>query len=303
MQRNRDLKIGLPFLLFGWLLHVIGPYGRKALSFLLAFIWFYVLRIRRSVAWKNTLIAFPHWSDLFRRRNLFLSFRVQINQLFDFLMIPFLKDDWFQSEIRFHGRDHLIEAQKKGRGILFLGTHMGSGELAMSFLARNGVPLVLIGKHLKNEYLNQTVYGLRQKGGLAFLPPHAPDNAQNILRYLKENKALIFVMDQHSYPPFGINSTFFGQHVYTGKGLALFSLKTKAPVLPLYTYYDQNWTRHVVVGPEVPMTLCGTKEENLHTLTEQFNRILEQNITQHPSQWLWLHRRWKTLQPPSSKKP
>ena len=32
-------------------------------------------------------------------------------------------------------------------------------------------------------------------------------------------------------------------------------------------------------------------------MTERYTNFLEEAIRAHPEQWIWMHRRWKTLPP------
>jgi KDO2-lipid IV(A) lauroyltransferase len=99
--------------------------------------------------------------------------------------------------------------------------------------------------------------------------------------------------------PYGIETTFFGRKTGTAYGLALFALKTKAPVLPLYTYRDEKFRTHLVFGEEIklrePQNTSTAQDRDLQILqmTQEYNTVIERIVTEHPDQWMWVHRRWK----------
>jgi KDO2-lipid IV(A) lauroyltransferase len=39
------------------------------------------------------------------------------------------------------------------------------------------------------------------------------------------------------------------------------------------------------------------REEDVQTITQRQNDIIETMIRRHPDHWLWMHRRWKTEYP------
>jgi KDO2-lipid IV(A) lauroyltransferase len=71
-------------------------------------------------------------------------------------------------------------------------------------------------------------------------------------------------------------------------------MKTRAPVLPMYTYRDAQGRIHVVCEPEIPMEVQTDRDLQIHRMTQKYNDKIEEIIRRHPEQWMWVHRRWKT---------
>ena len=73
-----------------------------------------------------------------------------------------------------------------------------------------------------------------------------------ILKSLKKNEAVVFVMDQFMGPPIGVRTTFFGHETGSAMGLAVMAQRSKVPVVPVYTYRDDNGDTHIILEPPIP---------------------------------------------------
>jgi KDO2-lipid IV(A) lauroyltransferase len=45
-----------------------------------------------------------------------------------------------------------------------------------------------------------------------------------------------------------------------------------------------------------PITPTGFRDIDIVNRTHQFTSLLEEAIKEHPEQWVWMHKRWKTQQ-------
>jgi KDO2-lipid IV(A) lauroyltransferase len=91
----------------------------------------------------------------------------------------------------------------------------------------------------------------------------------------------------------GLPVLFFGQTAYTPVGPAILSLKTGAPILPMFVLRENRIQWTLVIGPPIEIEMTADEKKNLETLTAEFTRTIEDAVRQYPSQWTWLNRRWK----------
>lgn len=258
-----------------------------------AFVLFDILRFRRKVIFRNLDIVLPNLTPTEKQSLARESLKRLIYNFFEFCLFPSITEDWIKDHVIYKGLENLDGALAKKKGVLILSLHLGHGDMAISMLAHRGYPLNVISKHFKIKWLNDFWFGTRKRFGATFLDPHGKNSSFDILRVLKNNGALIFVLDQYMGPPFGLETTFFGVKTGTAYGLSLFSLKTGAPVLPVWTYRDDQGRSVIEVGSEISCEERATREESLLATTQKYNHVLESLILKHPKDWMWIHRRWK----------
>lgn len=288
-------------LLFSWFLAVVLwllPEGaRRAFASGLSWLWIEGLRLRRFTVLKNLQRAFPektHEEKFFIARQ--SMFELCYNFV-EFCQFPTWTNQQVLERVHFHGLEHLDEALKLKKGVLLLGMHVGHGDLVGSALALKGYPLNIISKKFKNQFSNQFWFGVREKHGVKFFEPHGPQLPFDILKALKRNELVAFVVDQYMGRPYGIESQFFGIKTGTAYGLALFANKTKSPVIPIYCYRDQEFKTHIVLKSAVPLIEHENRDLQIQQQTQEYNNVVEEVVRKHPTFWMWVHRRWKRWKP------
>jgi KDO2-lipid IV(A) lauroyltransferase len=266
---------------------------RSLASWLLAILFFDVFRFRRRIMLNNISRALPELPENKRvqiiRKHAFYIFY----NFFEFCLFPQIDETWISRNIIFDDISELEKSLALRKGVLILSLHLGHGDMGISMLAHKGVPMSVISKHFKYSWLNDFWFGTRKRFGAHFIDPHGRNTSFDILKSLRNKEAVIFVIDQYMGPPYGLETTFFGIKTGTAYGLALFALKTKTPVVPVYTYRDEQMRNHIVALPPVEFKEGLSKDETLLTMTQKYNHVIEGIIRKHPEHWLWLHRRWK----------
>jgi KDO2-lipid IV(A) lauroyltransferase len=276
-----------------WLISQLPVPVRLAIGDAIGVLWFDILRIRRKTAIDNVGIAFPEMPLGERTVLARSSLRHMGRSIVEYALFPFINSGNLERFFVLEGKEFIDEALKAGRGVLILTLHVGNGDLAVSALSRWGYRMNLISKVFKTRWLNELWFGMRRKHGTEFIAPEK--SSFEILRALKRNESVVFVLDQFMGPPVGVRTKFFGRETGTAAGLALFYERTKAPVVPCVTYRRPDG-RHVVRF-EAPVSVQGLddrpRDENIRALTQAYTDKLEEIVRRHPDQWMWIHRRWK----------
>lgn len=265
------------------------------LSWFLALLWVDVLRLRRRVVLSNIEKAFPGTDEKTKLKWMRYSLYVLAKNLFDLFQVPFVTDNWVKKNVVFHG---IEELSKHEGGVFFLTLHMASADLSAAAISQSMKPLSLISKRFSNPIMDEFWFSIRQRSKTQFIDAHSKSNAFEILKALKADRGVVFVLDQFMGKPYGVETEFFGIKTGTAYGLALFTQKTRRPVLPLYSYWGKDGKLNIRLKPAVDLSglITDDNEVNKVLITNQFNREIEKIIKDHPEHWMWVHKRWKVFE-------
>ncbi len=148
----------------------------------------------------------------------------------------------FLLKIKIKGKEHLDAALAQGNGSSRLGAHFGSFTLLGSRLAVEGYPFNLVVNvgHFQKLWGRLAFYqGIVGQKTISLKPTTA--SIKKSLNCLHRNEILYIIADEQQRRG-GLPVPFFGQIAYTPPGPAIFSLKTGAPILPMFVLRER-WTR------------------------------------------------------------
>ncbi len=194
--------------------------------------------------------------------------------------------DW----IRYEGLEHYAEAKRQGRGVLFATAHFGNWELSAFAHALMTEPMNIVVRPLDNTRLDAFVGRRRALAGNRVIGKR--DAARSILRALKNNEAVGVLIDQNVLPDEGVFVDFFGVPACAGSAFAKLAAHSGAAVIPGFALWSSVENRYVLRFYP-PVEIAG----DVRCDTQRIHAQLEQVIRDHPNEWLWLHRRWKTRPP------
>lgn len=193
------------------------------------------------------------------------------------------------------GMDHLIGCIERGKGTFFLMAHYGNWEvLGVLFGFKQYSKVYAIARKLDNPYLEKLLTGLRTSSGGGIF--HKEDSPLKMIRVLKQNYCVAIMMDQNG-GVHGLFVDFFGKKAATPRAIAALSYATGASVIPFIPFPKADGTYNPVFLPEIKMEKTGDKEKDVFRWTQEYQKVLEQIIRDHPEPWMWFHRRWKTRPP------
>lgn len=274
------------------------PYSLQvAIGNFIGFLWFDLFRIRRDVIENNLKLAFPNSTPEERIRIGRASVRNLGMTLVEFCRFPFVRKEDI-ALFEFKGLENMRGALAQNKGVCMLTIHIGNLDWATVGCSLEGVPLTIISKEFKIKWLNDLWFGMRRKFGTKFLPPR--NSSMAILRCLKANEIVCFVLDQFMGPPIGVKTVHFGVETGTAMGLSVIVGRTRSPVIPAYTCRKADGTTYIEFGPEIPFVESANKEETVKNMTQVYVDKLEEYIRTCPEQWMWVHRRWKKFVEPKA---
>jgi KDO2-lipid IV(A) lauroyltransferase len=256
--------------------------------------WFTLVRYRRGVILSNLVQAFPAKTYQERCRLGQAACVHLIRTLFEFHRIPRNVHSYIDQIVRIEGIDHYEAAKNRGKGVFVVSGHLGSFELGIAALACRLSSFSVIVKRFPNA-LDRHIARIRSNSGLETIP--ARGAIKPVLEALKNNRAVVFALDQNSTRRKGVFVDFFGKPACTMAGLAILALRTGAPVIGASVWRERTGSHVVRLHPEFPLDHQASRAETVRHMTQVYTRFIERAIRDHPEQWLWAHKRFKTRPP------
>lgn len=269
----------------------IPPNRVQTLATLLGDLWFAVDRSHRRIALNNLENAFHGQLSNGERRHLTRRvFRNLVRIPFEIGWALRLDREQISSLIDIDGLHHARKAVEKKKGVIFLTGHTGNWELLSMISAYSDIPVNIVYRPLDFAPMDRFIAGFRSRFGAKLIPKEG--SLKRLLSCLRKNEAIALVMDQRVGHKKGAFVDFFGRMAVTTKGPAYLAGLTGSPVLPVFI--RRSGSRFVIqFGEELPLVKTGDRERDVISNTVNYNRAIEDYVRCYPSQWLWIHRRWR----------
>lgn len=253
---------------------------------------YYLLHRARHIVLDNLIRCFPEKKHLEIKKIAREVFSNQGKNLFEVLSFDKINVANVREIVSAEGLDNLDDALKEKKGVLILGAHIGNWELLGVYLSLLGYPINVIARRIYDERLNKILIDIRESKGIRCIL--RDESSYQVLRCLRKNQALGILIDQDTKVQ-GVFVDFFGRLAYTPQGLATIALRTGAVVVPGFIVRDGN-KHKIIIKPKVELKRSGNETQDIKDNTQEFTKIIESMIRSYPSQWVWMHERWKTRQ-------
>lgn len=227
------------------------------------------------------------------RENIALSSFIEVLKgFFDYMAYSHVKNPkkYFQL-INVEGEEHLKSAYDKGKGVICLIPHMSSWEFAAITPPMLGYETSAASQSMKMSLLEKLMVKFRGSRGMKNITRSG--SYQALVDVLNKGECLILMTDQDTRVK-GIFVDFLGYPAYTPLGASRLLADTEAALVPMAVVRKEDENYRFIIHPEIPAVRTESQEEDLRINTENQNKFYTEIIRQFPSQWVWMHRRWKT---------
>jgi KDO2-lipid IV(A) lauroyltransferase len=252
-------------------------------------------RGRRARAEENIRLSYPDWPE---EKISEVSLR-SIQHMFQMFMVEAMisprmitPTTWSKYVRLGKNIGPVLNELIKGRPHIFITGHCGNWELLGTTMAAIGYPMVALARPLDNPLINKWLLGAREAHGQRIITKWG---ATPILQETLQSGGRVgFIADQNAGDS-GLFVPFFGRLASSYKSIALLAIHHNVPVLGGYSVrlgdkYEYEMDCTDVILPEE----WASQDDPLFYLTARYNRAIEMMIRRDPTQYLWLHRRWKS---------
>jgi len=263
----------------------------KTACFLGRLLWRFYHRGRKR-ALDNLRASFPEKSELWIHQVGRRSFEHLAMLAIDVIFTPRLvkKYNWRQYA-RFKTAERAKWMMKEGKGLLMVTGHYGNFEIIGYLMGLFGFNVYSIARPLDNEYINRYLYGVRQQKGQKIIDKKGA--AELMPHLIADGATLCFIADQDAGRK-GIFVDFFGRKASTYKSIGLIAITNNVPIVVGYSRrIDNRFFFEISANRIIYPQEWTDKEDPLTWVTAEYTKAIEQFVREDPTQYWWLHRRWK----------
>lgn len=193
----------------------------------------------------------------------------------------------------FEGAENLTKALAKGKGVFFLSAHVGNWELITAAASIRYGRLSAIASTQHSQAVDRLIQTIRTRFGMEVIPKK--NGLRRMISSIRQNRIVGILLDLNAKWDQGVFVDFLGRPSCTNKSLAIMALKMDTPIIPVFSVREKDGLYHIRFGEEVKLIRTGDRTKDIEENTALFTRIIEAQVKKYPDQWLWVHRRWKTL--------
>lgn len=249
-------------------------------------------RAHRKIALDSLAIAYPYLSFEERRNIAMQSFIFMAQSSLELLY--FLRNTRELDKIKIEGIEFLDRALEFKKGVIALTAHLGNFPLMSLKLAQVGYPVNIIVRPMRDRKTGDYINRLRTQAGVKtiFSYPRKEVVAKTI-RTLRNNEIVVIQMDQN-FGTGGVWVKFFNKLAATPVGPIVFALRTNATILPIRIIRKEQGVHLIKIEPPYQLIITDNKDETILLNAVRLTNIIEGWVKEHPAQWGWIHRRWKS---------
>jgi Kdo2-lipid IVA lauroyltransferase/acyltransferase len=256
--------------------------------------WAFYPRIKK-IAMRNLELAYGDSLNIRERRRIAKqsAMNVAMTALEFIYFMHWTPERVKATVVETEGLDLVTRALAKNKGIIGVAMHYGNWELSGAYLTLSGVDVAAVGKRQRDDFFTNLAFPTRTKLGIENIPKGGQTSL--ILRALRQNKVLGLLADQNGGMD-GAFVPFFGLPASTVRGPAALHLRLGAPMLLVIAKRIKPFRFRYVIR-EVKCDVAKNDPEAEEKVLAAMNAAYEQVIREDPTQWLWIHTRWRTRPP------
>jgi KDO2-lipid IV(A) lauroyltransferase len=247
----------------------------------------------RRLALANLAAAFPARSQAERAaiaREMFSHFGRLLMVLLKFST---MSPERMLARVEFEGEERVVAAHALNRGVLLFTGHFGYWEINALVHALRLHPMAVLARPLDNPLLHDLLERVRGRTGNSVI--YRKGALRRVFRTLAANQAVAMLIDQHIHTD-AVLVDFFNRPAATTTALAALALRTGAPVIPVFALPLPGGRFRMVYEHAVEPPAADDPDA-IRLFTQRCTDVLEMYVRRYPGLWLWMHRRWRDVDP------
>ncbi|MCS4533967.1 lipid A biosynthesis lauroyl acyltransferase [Neisseria montereyensis] len=266
------------------------PFGMiQKLADFIGILMYYTVSSRRKIGETNLRKCFPDWREEQRRTLLKRHFQHMAKLMLEYGVYWYSSAEKLREKVHYRDKHYLDDALAAGEKVILLYPHFTAFEMAVYTLNQD-VPLTSMYSHQKNKALDKQILKGRHRYNNVFLIGRTEGLRAIIKQMRKSDAPFLYLPDQDFGRNDSIFVNFFGIPTATIAGLSRIAAMTKARVIPAIPTREDDGTVTLRFYPAWENFPTNDSEAD----TQRMNDFIEARIREHPEQYFWLHKRFKT---------
>jgi KDO2-lipid IV(A) lauroyltransferase len=255
-------------------------------------IMYHVIRYRRRITDKNLRLSFPEKSDKERNQIARDFYHQFCTTIIESIYGYQCSEEEMKERVVFENMEETNRLIKEAGGGIFMLAHFGNWEWMASIQSwlDKGVTELNVYRRLKNKGMDRLMLAIRGKRGGECIEKQRI--LREMVRYRAEKQPITIGLLSDQKPRPEVTRTWVDfLHQETGflDGGEVLAKKFGYPVFYLYiTRINRGYYK-----AQMRLLSATPKETKEGEITKAYAKVLEENIQEQPSMWLWTHNRWK----------
>ena len=175
---------------------------------------------------------------------------------------------------------------------IVLSGHIGNWEVLGTLLSALGIPIHSIARPINHQRLNDYLIGVREAKGMSVITKW--DASDVMVDVLRSGGTLGFIADQNAGDG-GVFVPWFGRLASSYKSIGLLAMTHNAPVIcGCAARIGSGFHYEVSIADIIRPDDWADQPDPLYYIVARYNRALESMVRRFPTQFVWMHRRWRS---------
>ena len=283
------IKYLIQFITISFLLVLFRMLGFKIASNISSKIFTYIGPLFRSknLIKENIIKAYPKIENKDLKKIINGMWGNYGRILSEYVFMKNFRNSKLSDNIIIKGQEILDKIKSENKPVIFISGHFNNFELMAMHIEKSGLEVAAIYRPLNNKFLNFFMEKIRKKFICKHQIKKGISGTKKILNHFKNGTSIALMIDQRLSQ--GIKTNFFNQEALTTTIPAQFVKKFNCKIVPIYIERINKFNFALKVYEPISYS----RDETIHNITSDLNKILEKMILKNPEQWIWSHNRWK----------
>ena len=188
--------------------------------------------------------------------------------------------------------DTMRASLAQGKGAIIATSHSGNWELMGGALALAGLPIVGVAKRQSAAGMDRFINEYRALVGM-----HVTyrSSVREMFRMIDQGGIIGLLSDQDPSRRDGVVVDFFGQETNSFTGAAAIARRCEVPIFPVFMHRRADGHHELTIEEPLYVEKTDDRAADVLRVTQEISAHIEAWIRRYPSEWFWLHDRWKSM--------